>query len=104
MRTGLEVPRVGQVVISTAGRDTGAPYLVVRILDERFVAIANGRSRSLENPKRKNLRHLKLTPVVYEELGHRLQRGDRVTDAEIQEALAAAVARLEGGAERSAEG
>lgn len=50
----------GMIVKSDAGRDQEQFYVIVAA-EERFVYIANGRSRRLSKPKRKNVRHLKRT-------------------------------------------
>ena len=52
---------VGRVVRSKAGRDSGRLFLVVRILDEEHLMIADGDLRKLEKPKKKKLRHLAAT-------------------------------------------
>lgn len=43
----------GSIVLATAGRDAGM-YFVVVAADEHFVWLANGKRRTLANPKRKN--------------------------------------------------
>lgn len=53
---------VGSVVENRNGRDWG--YFAVVKIDSGFVYIANGRSRLLEKPKKKNPRHLSLTGAV----------------------------------------
>ena len=51
----------GSVVIAKAGRDKGKAFAVTEVLDARTVLIADGRSRKLERPKRKNVLHLQAT-------------------------------------------
>lgn len=48
------------IVKATAGRDSGR-YFVILKNEDRFVFIADGKTRKLESPKRKNIKHLKLT-------------------------------------------
>ena len=43
---------VGRVVFSRAGRDQGHYFVVVAVLDEDHVAIANGCQRKVDNPKK----------------------------------------------------
>lgn len=50
----------GSVVRATAGRDSGGFFVVVSSGDD-FCMIANGKSRRLSAPKRKNIKHLALT-------------------------------------------
>ena len=52
---------VGRVVISSAGHDKGEYYAIVSVLDDKHVAVANGVGRTIGSPKKKNLRHLRIT-------------------------------------------
>ena len=54
----------GSVVIAKAGRDKGRAFAVTDIIDERTVLIADGKSRPIERPKRKNVIHLQATSTV----------------------------------------
>ena len=54
----------GSVVIAKAGRDKGNPFVVTEILDSRTVLTADGKSRPLERPKRRNIIHLQATATV----------------------------------------
>ena len=54
----------GSVVIAKAGRDKGRAFVVTDIIDARTVLIADGKSRPLERPKRKNVIHLQATSAV----------------------------------------
>ena len=46
---------------SMAGRDKGDIFFVLEIA-EKTVLLADGKRRTLEHPKRKNLRHVKFLP------------------------------------------
>ena len=52
--------RVGQIVISRAGRDTTKVYMVVGVQKDR-VLLADGGKRPLSAPKTKNIRHVNPT-------------------------------------------
>lgn len=47
----------GSVVKANAGRDSGGFFVVVGS-DEKYCFIADGKSRKLALPKRKNIKHL----------------------------------------------
>ena len=47
----------GSVVRSLAGRDKDGVLAVVEVA-ETYVAVCDGKERPLENPKRKNIRHV----------------------------------------------
>lgn len=63
-------PQEGMIAESLQGRDKGALYVVCRI-DGDYVYVADGTVRKLENPKRKNLKHLRLSPLNVKEFGIR---------------------------------
>ena len=51
---------VGSVVKANAGRDGGGLFLVVAT-EGSYCFIANGKSRKLAKPKRKNMKHVSST-------------------------------------------
>lgn len=73
--------QTGFVVISTAGKDRDGMMVVVR-QDSDGVWVADGRHRRLEAPKRKNPRHLRLTP-------YRVEASSMATNRGLRRALAA---------------
>ena len=53
---------VGDLVFSLSGRDRGSVYLVIQA-NEKFAVIVNGKTRKVNKPKKKNLKHLfKIAP------------------------------------------
>ncbi|GFR35247.1 KOW domain-containing RNA-binding protein [Thermobrachium celere] len=44
---------LGQIVHSRAGRDKGRYFIVVGLIDENYVLIADGDLRKIESPKKK---------------------------------------------------
>ena len=59
----------GAVVLATAGKEKDGFYVVTDILDSRYVMIADGRSRPIEKPKKKNIAHLRRTNTTVGEIG-----------------------------------
>lgn len=55
---------MGSVVIAKAGRDKGKAFVVTQVLSDREVLIADGKSRPIERPKRKNIIHLQATATT----------------------------------------
>ena len=51
---------VGDIVLALAGRDEERLFVVVGILDENYVLIADGKSRKADSPKKKKIKHIKL--------------------------------------------
>ena len=60
--------KVGDVVISKRGHDTKKYFMVVATLNEDYVLIADGKSRNLDCPKQKNIKHLKVVVSADESL------------------------------------
>ena len=51
----------GTVVISKAGHDKLERMVVVRVLNEREVLVMDGKTRTIEHLKKKNIKHLQKT-------------------------------------------
>jgi ribosomal protein L14E/L6E/L27E len=54
----------GTVVKACAGRDSDGYFVVIACDDLGFCYIANGKSRKLDKPKKKNVKHLQFTKTV----------------------------------------
>lgn len=52
--------KVGDVVRSKSGHDAKRYYIIIALLNERYVLLADGKVRGLDNPKQKNVRHIAL--------------------------------------------
>ena len=52
--------KCGQFVLSIAGRDVNRIFTVVQIIDENHVMIADGMLRSINKPKKKKLKHIRI--------------------------------------------
>ncbi|HHW11550.1 MAG TPA: RNA-binding protein [Firmicutes bacterium] len=87
VKTAVTEVRLGQKVISTRGRDAGSIFLVVGLLNEDYVLVADGRKRSMERPKKKNRKHLSLTLQVDTAIAKKLSAGQPVADEEIVDAI-----------------
>lgn len=75
--------KLGQLVIATAGRDEYKKFIITCIIDDQYVYISDGDSRKIENPKKKKLKHLKLTGNVSEEIAQKLNKKLIVTNNDI---------------------
>ena len=54
----ISVIKPFNVVKSLTGHDVGELYVVVRV-EGKFVYLVNGKSKPLNNPKKKNIKHVK---------------------------------------------
>lgn len=78
---------VGQLVVSTAGRDKNRNFIVLCIIDEQYVYISDGDIRKVSNPKKKKKKHLKNLMTVSQSIGSRIELNQKITDCEIREFL-----------------
>ena len=78
---------VGKMAKVNAGHDKDKIYIVVRD-DEKFVYLADGKLKTLQNPKKKSKKHIQ--PILHkidETLALKLQTNDKVIDEEIKKAV-----------------
>ena len=59
----------GQVVRSLSGRDKGKFQIVIKLLDNNFVQVVDGKRRKLERPKLKKTKHLQKTNSIFDMTG-----------------------------------
>ena len=81
----LEI-NVGDVVQTVCGRDKFQPFVVVKIEGD-FAFLANGKNRTINNPKAKKLKHVRLTSIKIDTIRNKLQKHERVLDSEIRKAI-----------------
>lgn len=78
----------GRVVVSTQGHDAGRWYAVISVLDERHMLLADGDTRKLAKPKKKQVKHLKALPLSIQLEGCG-ESGGPIADSDIRKALKA---------------
>lgn len=81
-------PQIGQVVRITKGREQNQYAVVINIIDDRFVLLADGEKRKYDRPKKKNVLHMELTPYVSSEVRTSLLETNRVSNGKLRFALA----------------
>jgi len=57
----IKTPEKGMIVESVQGRDEGSYYVVTEVLADGFILVADGKKRTLDSPKKKNIKHVRLT-------------------------------------------
>lgn len=75
------------IVISTAGHDTGKLFYVLQT-DGTYALLVNGKERKLENPKRKKLKHVRRVFRTETRVAQKLRSGDKVLNSELRRDLA----------------
>ena len=78
---------IADVVISTAGRDAGKLFYCIGT-DPVYLALANGKDRTLEKPKRKKRKHVQKVLRSETRVANKLLAGDKVLNSELRRDLA----------------
>lgn len=81
------VPQLGEVVCITRGRETGQYAIIIKELDDKYVLLADGEKRKYDQPKKKNLNHIKATGYVSSEIKSNLLETNRVTNGRLRFAI-----------------
>lgn len=88
MKDSGSSPRIGQLVLITKGRDARQFAVIIKILDEHFVLLADGDKRKYDRPKKKNILHLEFYDYVSPEVQSSISETGRVTNGKLRFALA----------------
>ena len=76
----------GRVVLSTQGRDEGRYFIVLEVIDESFVLMADGLTRKIDHPKKKKIKHLRPKPILVNVDGSTLPN-KHLQDSDLRRAL-----------------
>ena len=79
--------QISDVVISVRGRDQGEIFYVVG-REEEFLLLANGKNRTLEEPKRKKQKHVEKVLRSETRVAEKIRSGDKVLNGELRRDLA----------------
>ena len=78
---------LSDVVVSTAGRDSGEWFYVIAE-DPIYLYLANGKDRPLDKPKRKKCKHVQKVLRSETRVAEKLRQGDKVLNSELRRDLA----------------
>ncbi|NLK72043.1 MAG: hypothetical protein GX285_03365 [Clostridiales bacterium] len=78
---------LGQVVSSKAGRDKDRLFIVVDILDDQYVLIADGDLRKIEKPKKKKVKHLLIQNTIHAEIKEKLEKNQKIDNIYLRREL-----------------
>lgn len=70
----------GSIVLAIAGHDKGIYHVVLELTADGFALVADGKLRTTEKPKKKNLKHLAV-------LNHRIAETELKTNKSIRKQL-----------------
>lgn len=82
------IPQLGQVVRITQGREAGLYAVVIKIVNNRIVMLADGDKRKYDRPKKKNLQHFEMMDYVSKEIQSSLLETGRVTNGKLRFTIA----------------
>lgn len=75
----------GRIVVSTAGRDKNR-YFVVLSVEGDYCLIADGKVRKVDMPKKKKIKHLRVTEFFLNEIAEMLN-AETVTNSGLKKSL-----------------
>ena len=78
---------ISDVVVSTAGRDSGEWFYVIAE-DPIYLYLANGKDRPLDKPKRKKRKHVQKVLRSETRVAAKIRNGDKVLNSELRRDLA----------------
>ncbi|SFE40718.1 Ribosomal protein L14E/L6E/L27E [Lentibacillus persicus] len=87
MNEADSIPRIGQVVRILQGREAGQYAIVLKLIDDRYVLLADGEKRKYDRPKKKNLHHIEVMEFISPEVQNSLLETGRVTNGKLRFAL-----------------
>jgi ribosomal protein L14E/L6E/L27E len=96
-------PVIGQLVSSRAGRDAKRKYLVIELLDSNFVLIADGYTRKVSQPKKKNIKHLVIHRPIATDIATAIRHQQKITNQQIRASIASLTCLPEGREEASSD-
>jgi ribosomal protein L14E/L6E/L27E len=79
--------QIGRLACSMQGRDSGRFYLVVGSVNETRLLLADGEVRKVENPKIKNVKHLKFYDMIAGEVFNKSISGKKINNADVRKEL-----------------
>ncbi len=79
--------KLGQLVMSRAGRDAGQKFIVFEIVNDNYVKLVDGDLRKVENPKLKKVKHISKTNGFSTFIAQKIDNNQKVTNAMIRNEL-----------------
>ena len=80
---------IGRVVKSRQGRDAGRFFVILEVVDDKYVMMADGLTRKINHPKKKKILHLHPKPIVVDCVAEKLPT-HQLLDSDLRKALQAA--------------
>lgn len=78
---------IGQVVFSKRGRDKKHPFIVFEVEGD-FLFLADGKTRPVEKPKKKKIKHVQPVNYIDEQLKEKIVNKQYINNSDVKKALA----------------
>jgi ribosomal protein L14E/L6E/L27E len=79
--------QIGQYVRSKAGRDKNHIFVVLQVIDNEYVLVADGDVRRIESPKKKKLKHLEEYNLISEVVREKTKDEKKLTNLMIRKEI-----------------
>ena len=76
----------GEFVYASAGRDEGKCFIVLSV-EDNYLYLCDGKSRKVSNPKKKKIKHVRLTGDKHEFIVNKLETVGKLTNKEVRYSL-----------------
>ena len=83
----MEGVALGQIVRSKSGRDKDRYFIVIGLVDDNYVLIADGDLRKISSPKKKKIKHLAVHNRFAEDIMESIKGNKRLNDADLRKSL-----------------
>ena len=78
---------IGKLVISNSGRDKNQLYVIIDNIDDNYYLLSNGKTKTIQMPKKKKLKHFDVLEDIDEEILSSIKSCDKSTDLKIKKFL-----------------
>lgn len=72
---------IGKVVKNMSGRDAERLFFIVKIINDQYVFISDGKKRKLEKPKLKKVKHLQKYDIINYGVKNKIESNESITNA-----------------------
>lgn len=76
----------GAFVISKAGHDYNSLYVILEC-DDEYVYLSDGKIRTVENPKKKKIKHIQVTNHLAPGISEKIEQGAAIINEDIKRAI-----------------
>jgi ribosomal protein L14E/L6E/L27E len=76
----------GSIAVSKAGHDTGEVFVILKS-EAEYVYLMDGKNRTLEKPKKKNLKHIQCIHYTDENLSRRYANQEKIINEDVKRAI-----------------